>query len=65
VEGHLTADWVDWPFEVENRHEYDGEGAITIMIVTLPDQPALHGMLQTIRDLNLKLISVQLVPESK
>ena len=30
-----------------------------ILLVILPDQPALHGLLEKIRDLNLNLISVQ------
>ncbi len=65
VEGHLGAGWVDWPCEVETRQDFSGAGQrpVTILTVTLPDQPALHGVLQTIRDLNLKLISVQLLDE--
>jgi hypothetical protein len=61
IEGLMSPDWVDWPCQIEIQHEMDGNGqyAITILTVTLPDQPALHGLLQKIRDLNLKLISFQ------
>jgi hypothetical protein len=34
----------------------DGDG--TLLSGPLPDQAALHGLLEPIRDLNLKLISV-------
>ena len=61
IEGLMSRDWMDWPCQVETHHEIDGSGlrAVTILTVTLPDQPALYGLLQKIRDLNLKLISFQ------
>jgi hypothetical protein len=61
VVGLLSPAWVDWPCPVETRHGVDGptQRSITILTVTLSDQSALHGLLEKIRDLNLKLISVQ------
>ena len=61
VDGHLSSSWVEWPCQVKISHEIDGNGqhAISILTVTLPDQPALHGLLDKIRDLNLTLISFQ------
>ena len=61
IEGLLSLDWVDWPSQAEIQHEMEGSvsPAVTILTVTLPDQPALHGLLEKVRDLNLKLISVQ------
>ena len=61
VEGLLSPDWVDWPCPVETQHSVDGlaHRSLTRLTVSLPDQPALHGLLDRIRDLNLKLISVQ------
>ncbi len=61
VEGHLGVDWVDWPWPVEIRHEMEGNRnyPVSILSVTLPDQPALHGLLDKIRDLNLTLIAFQ------
>ena len=61
VEGLLRSDWVDWSCPVETQHRVDGltQRSITLLTVTVPDQPALHGLLDRIRDLNLKLLSVQ------
>lgn len=55
LEGHLEERWLRW-FEgvvIEQRPE-----GITILH-GLMDQSALHGILNTIRDLGIALISVQ------
>ncbi len=61
VEGHVGMDWVDWPSEMNIRHAFDHEGkrAITYLLITVPDQPALYGLLEKLRDLNLKLVYLQ------
>jgi hypothetical protein len=58
VEGHIGPDWVDWPGDIDIYHSFyhGGPLAITLLAVTLPDQPALYGLLEKLRDLNLKLI---------
>jgi hypothetical protein len=58
VEGHIGTDWVDWSRKVEIHQTFDrcGQRAITLLTVSLPDQPALYGLLDQLRDLNLKLI---------
>jgi hypothetical protein len=61
VEGLLSPEWVDWPCQVRTQHGVAGaaQRSVTVLTVNVPDQPALHGLLEKIRDLNLKLISVE------
>jgi hypothetical protein len=59
IQGHLDKKW-------ENRFEgiklsYEGEN--TILTGNLKDEAHMHGVLDIIRDLNLKLISVNSVEE--
>ncbi len=55
VKGHLDPCWSDWFGGLNVTHLEGGE---TLLAGTLPDQTALHGLLERIRDLNLTLISV-------
>ena len=54
VQGHLDSKWQDW-FE---GMEISYEGDTTILTGTVIDESNLYGILNQIRDLNLKLISV-------
>jgi hypothetical protein len=54
IQGHLDKKW---------KNSFDGmdisyEGDNTILAGNIKDEPHLHGILNQIRDLNLKLISV-------
>ncbi len=59
VKGELDKSWSDWLGAVKITLEWEENGsAITTLTVDVTDQPALFGILDRIRDLNLFLISV-------
>ncbi len=59
MDGHLDQRWAAWFGEMTLHREADGT---TVLQGPVADQAALHGLLQTIRDLGLPLLSV--TPES-
>lgn len=55
VDGVLDRRWTDW----FGGLRVQSDGAQTVMVGLLADQPALHGILAKIRDLGLGLLSVR------
>ena len=58
VRGLLAARWAAW-FE---GLEVTTDGDETVLTGLLPDQPALHGVLDRVRDLGLSITSVRRLP---
>jgi hypothetical protein len=55
VEGTLGEGWSAWFYGLDVA----SDGGDTVISGVLPDQPALHGLLNRVRDLGLCLISVR------
>ena len=54
--GHLDPSWQSWLENLQIRHVSDGT---TMLIGTLPDQPALYGVLNKLNQLNLSLLFLE------
>ncbi len=63
IEGRLDTCWSDWFDGLEIQYTEDEEAnlPVTILIGPVMDQSALHGILEKISGLNLKLLSVNQV----
>lgn len=63
IKGRLDDRWLDWFEGMTLRYTHDGRtgSVVTEIRATLTDQPALHGFLNKIRDLNLTLLSIKKV----
>jgi len=53
--GHLDGRWSEWFEGMDLVHDVDGT---TVIRSPAMDQAALHGLLRTLRDLGLPLISI-------
>ena len=60
IKGRLDEHWIQWFEGMALKSVENGEIGQECTLITGPiaDQPALHGLLAKIRDLNLTLISV-------
>jgi hypothetical protein len=55
LQGHLGARWAAWFDGLSLTNQSDGTTLISGLV---PDQAALHGLLQRVRDLGVPLVSV-------
>jgi hypothetical protein len=58
LKGHLNNRWANWFEGLTITLEDDGN---TLLIGTVVDQAALHGLLKRVRDLGMPLVSVNFV----
>lgn len=60
IKGHLDSTWEDWfdGLDIITEEDY------TILMGDAKDEAFVYGVLNKIRDLNLKLISVEKIEES-
>lgn len=68
VQGQLDSLWEQWFEGMTLSSAENGESGVACTLISgqVADQPALHGLLIKIRDLNLKLISVRRIsPKGK
>ena len=56
IKGHLDLSWQEYLEELEIVQEADGTTRLSSM---LQDQPALYGVLNTMSQLNLTLLSLE------
>ena len=66
VQGRLTQGWSEWfdGMNVSVEPEEDGSSTTNLTGVVV-DQPALHGLLEQIRDLGLPLLLVKYLEDSE
>ena len=55
IQGHLEQRWASWFDGLTLTHDGDGT---TLLQGQVPDQAALHGLLNKVRDTGLPLVSV-------
>ena len=55
IKGHLDPGWQEWLEGLQIVHEPDGTSRLC---GTLPDQPALYGVLKKLAHLSLALLSL-------
>lgn len=56
VKGHVGESWLHLYDGMKLEHRFTGE---TVISGPVQDQSALHGILNRIRDMNLKLVNVK------
>jgi hypothetical protein len=56
IKGRINPQWSEWFAGLSIEHSTPDE---TILRGALPDQAALYGLISRLRDLGLKLLSVQ------
>jgi len=62
IEGVVASRWSDRLGDMDSTVEWcEGKGPVTVLLGSLTDQAALSGVLETLFDLRLPLLSVEAV----
>ncbi len=59
VEGAMSARWAEWFHGMDFTGHEEGSRTITVLTGCVPDQAALLGMLQSIHNIGLLILSVK------
>ncbi len=59
IEGTLSARWAEWFHGMDIAGHEEGGRMLTVLTGSIPDQAALLGMLQSIHNLGLVILSVR------
>jgi hypothetical protein len=62
IKGHLDRKWADWFSGLSITSLDNGETLLTGPVL---DQAALHGLLRTVRDLGIPLVSVRSIQQDE
>jgi hypothetical protein len=62
LKGHLGVQWTEWLGGLSITLEDTGD---TVLTGSLVDQAALHGVLKTVRDLGVPLLSITCAPSGQ
>ena len=62
IEGHLDESWAEWLEGFTFSHSEQGE---TVLTGSVKDQAALYGLIAKLRDLGVKLVSINSVPQPR
>ena len=62
IKGHLGLQWTHWFGGLAIKLEDNGDTLLTGPVV---DQAALHGLLRTVRDLGIPLVSVRSIQQDE
>jgi hypothetical protein len=65
IAGRVRNGWSDYMSGLQEDQIQEKNVSITMLSGTVPDQPALFGLLCHIRDLGLPLISVEFIKNQK
>ena len=62
IEGHLDENWTEWLEDFSIVHQANNE---TVLTGKITDEAALYGLITKLRDLGLKLVSLNSIRQPR